>query len=241
MSVRTCQIILTTQNNSQVPLLSQEKEKQAEEVRQKPKKSGNDDYDDEVKQQQQQKQKQNRKLMIDLVLATDIARHFTLLASFNAKTAVDNLNLNKVEDLGLLLQMLMKLRMFPIQENRETTFWDSFFSFLSSSLIRPAQDSIPFMLSLSLYLQWVDRIAEEFFVQGDRERALALPSLPSWTEAPPRSPSPKSTLLNSSVHQCTALSGASLVVLTFSRQAKTTCNIGKANSEDALFSFSLRI
>jgi len=49
-----------------------------------------------------------RKLMIDLVLATDIARHFTLLASFNAKVNVGNLNLNKPEDLCLMLQMLMK-------------------------------------------------------------------------------------------------------------------------------------
>jgi len=44
------------------------------------------------------------------------------------------------------------------------------------------------VLRLSLYLQWVNRITEEFFLQGDRERALGLVISPFMDRENPKIP-----------------------------------------------------
>jgi hypothetical protein len=141
-----------------------------------------------------EEQDQARRLMIELVLATDVARHFPLLSIFNAKIAAGNLDLDKTEDLSLLLQMLLKCAdisnsgkpsaisflhppflFFSAPPLSEHLFFLSFF--LLSSALRQA-----------LYLQWVDRITEEFFKQGDREKALGLPLSPFMDRATPKIP-----------------------------------------------------
>ena len=55
-----------------------------------------------------EEQDQVRAVMIDLVLATDMARHFPFVANFNAKIITGKLSLDKPDDLVLALQMLVK-------------------------------------------------------------------------------------------------------------------------------------
>jgi len=100
-----------------------------------------------------------RRIMIDLVLATDNAKHFTLLSSFNAKVNVGNLDIEKGEDLTLMLQILIKC----------------------ADVSNPGKN-------LPIYQQWVDRIVEEFFQQGDKERALGLPISPFMDRENPKTP-----------------------------------------------------
>ena len=57
---------------------------------------------------EREEQDHARRIMVDLVLATDNARHFNLTSTFNAKINVGNLDINKPEDMTLLLQMLIK-------------------------------------------------------------------------------------------------------------------------------------
>ena len=100
-----------------------------------------------------------RRMMVDLVLATDNARHFNLTSAFNAKVNVGNLVIDKSEDMTLLLQMLIKC----------------------ADVSNPGKP-------LNLYLEWMNRIVEEFFQQGDRERALSLPISPFMDRENPKIP-----------------------------------------------------
>lgn len=100
-----------------------------------------------------------RRIMVDLVLATDNARHFNLTSAFNAKVNVGNLDIDKSEDMTLLLQMLIKC----------------------ADVSNPGKP-------LPLYTEWMNRIVEEFFRQGDRERALGLPISPFMDRETPKIP-----------------------------------------------------
>ena len=90
-----------------------------------------------------------RKTVIDLVLATDMSKHITLIADM--KTMLETrhfrssgcLNLDDYSDKSLVLQTMVHC----------------------ADLSNPVK-------SLPLYIKWVDLIMEEFFQQGDRERKL---------------------------------------------------------------------
>ena len=49
-----------------------------------------------------------RRLIIDLVLATDISRHFSLVSQFNTRLSMNNLDLDTTADMTLTLQMIIK-------------------------------------------------------------------------------------------------------------------------------------
>ncbi|XP_052403820.1 cAMP-specific 3',5'-cyclic phosphodiesterase 4B isoform X2 [Carassius gibelio] len=88
-----------------------------------------------------------RKMVIDLVLATDMSKHMSLLADL--KTMVET---KKVTSSGVLLLDNYTDRIQVLR-----------------NMIHCADLSNP-TKPLDLYRQWTDRIMEEFFHQGDRER-----------------------------------------------------------------------
>ncbi|XP_063753016.1 3',5'-cyclic-AMP phosphodiesterase 4D isoform X4 [Eleginops maclovinus] len=94
------------------------------------------------------KQRQSlRKMVIDIVLATDMSKHMNLLADL--KTMVET---KKVTSSGVLLLDNYSDRIQVLQ-----------------NMVHCADLSNP-TKPLQLYRQWTDRIMEEFFSQGDRER-----------------------------------------------------------------------
>ncbi|KAG8224672.1 hypothetical protein J437_LFUL005114 [Ladona fulva] len=94
------------------------------------------------------KQRQTlRKMVIDMVLATDMSKHMSLLADL--KTMVET---KKVAGSGVLLLDNYTDRIQVLQ-----------------NLVHCADLSNP-TKPLELYRQWVSLIMEEFFLQGDRER-----------------------------------------------------------------------
>ncbi|XP_068195935.1 3',5'-cyclic-AMP phosphodiesterase 4C isoform X2 [Antennarius striatus] len=94
------------------------------------------------------KQRQSlRKMVIDMVLATDMSKHMNLLADL--KTMVET---RKVTSLGVLLLDNYSDRIQVLQ-----------------NMVHCADLSNP-TKPLELYRQWTDRIMVEFFTQGDRER-----------------------------------------------------------------------
>ncbi|XP_033926556.1 3',5'-cyclic-AMP phosphodiesterase 4C isoform X2 [Melopsittacus undulatus] len=94
------------------------------------------------------KQRQSlRKMVIDMVLATDMSKHMNLLADL--KTMVET---KKVTSLGVLLLDNYSDRIQVLQ-----------------NMVHCADLSNP-TKPLELYRQWTDRIMGEFFRQGDQER-----------------------------------------------------------------------
>ncbi|XP_053325994.1 cAMP-specific 3',5'-cyclic phosphodiesterase 4B isoform X1 [Spea bombifrons] len=94
------------------------------------------------------KQRQSlRKMVIDMVLATDMSKHMSLLADL--KTMVET---KKVTSSGVLLLDNYTDRIQVLR-----------------NMVHCADLSNP-TKSLELYRQWTDRIMQEFFQQGDKER-----------------------------------------------------------------------
>ncbi|XP_062306308.1 cAMP-specific 3',5'-cyclic phosphodiesterase 4D isoform X3 [Osmerus eperlanus] len=94
------------------------------------------------------KQRQSlRKMVIDMVLATDMSKHMHFLADL--KTMVET---KKVTSLGVLLLDNYSDRIQVLQ-----------------NMVHCADLSNP-TKPLQVYRQWTDRIMVEFFTQGDRER-----------------------------------------------------------------------
>ncbi|KAM9688456.1 3',5'-cyclic-AMP phosphodiesterase 4C [Trichechus inunguis] len=92
-----------------------------------------------------------RRMVIDMVLATDMSKHMNLLADL--KTMVET---KKVARLGVLLLDNYSDRIQVLQ-----------------NLVHCADLSNP-TKPLPLYRQWTDRIMAEFFQQGDQERETGL-------------------------------------------------------------------
>ena len=116
------------------------------------------------------KQRQTlRKMVIDMVLATDMSKHMSLLADL--KTMVET---KKVAGSGVLLldnysdriQVLTILNMFVSSSTH------SLFQVLQN-MVHCADLSNP-TKPLECYKVWVGRIMEEFFQQGDKEREAGL-------------------------------------------------------------------
>ena len=99
-----------------------------------------------------------RKLVIEIVLATDLAAHFGILAAFRAFVESEKLP-ESDDDRLLLLKMAVK-------------------SADIGNAVRP----------FHIHIRWTARIMEEFFNQGDRERALGLPISPFMDRNAPTIP-----------------------------------------------------
>ena len=92
-----------------------------------------------------------RKMVIDMVLATDMSKHMSLLADL--KTMVET---KKVAGSGVLLLDNYNDRIQVLQNMVHC-----------SDLSNPTKP-------LDIYRLWVDRITEEFFRQGDKERTSGM-------------------------------------------------------------------
>ncbi|TYZ60117.1 hypothetical protein PybrP1_005864 [[Pythium] brassicae (nom. inval.)] len=93
--------------------------------------------------------KYSREMLIQMVLATDMAKHFEDVALFKANILPagpdEDLVIKNVGDKKLLLKMILH----------------------TCDVSNPAKDR-------ELMLKWTERVVEEFFVQGDLEKQLAL-------------------------------------------------------------------
>lgn len=85
-------------------------------------------------------------LLVQLVLATDMAKHVALLGEFNAVLAAGSFNFERAADRLLLLKLFIKM----------------------SDLSNAARQ-------LDVYSEWTTLLCEEFFAQGDAERERGLP------------------------------------------------------------------
>ncbi|OAJ42348.1 3'5'-cyclic nucleotide phosphodiesterase [Batrachochytrium dendrobatidis JEL423] len=104
--------------------------------------------------------------VVEMVLATDLTQHFSLLTTFKKKVVTGS-NFDPVgsqEDRLTLMQMLMKCA----DVSNPTKAWP-------------------------LYQEWITRITEEFFNQGDRESALGLPFSPYCNRNAPNATNPTSS------------------------------------------------
>eukprot|EP00013_Stygamoeba_regulata_P009218 CAMPEP_0177672262 /NCGR_PEP_ID=MMETSP0447-20121125/25225_1 /TAXON_ID=0 /ORGANISM="Stygamoeba regulata, Strain BSH-02190019" /LENGTH=1272 /DNA_ID=CAMNT_0019179873 /DNA_START=33 /DNA_END=3849 /DNA_ORIENTATION=- len=86
-----------------------------------------------------------RKMIIDLVLATDFSKHFALLGQFKSKLAAGGFDPNELEDRTLIYQLALKC-----------------------SDISHTTKHKP------LHLDWSRRVTTEFYEQGDQEKELNL-------------------------------------------------------------------
>lgn len=92
--------------------------------------------------------KYSREMMIQMVLATDMAKHFEDVALFKANILPpvgEELMIKNVADKKLLLKMILH----------------------TCDVSNPAKER-------ETMLRWTDRVVEEFFLQGDMEKQLAL-------------------------------------------------------------------
>ncbi|KAJ3416598.1 hypothetical protein HDV05_000880 [Chytridiales sp. JEL 0842] len=93
-----------------------------------------------------EKRRELRKLIISMVVATDMAQHFTYINKLKSKVSAGSLKLEETGDRALVLDMAIKC----------------------ADLNNPTK-------SLESCQNWAFRVMEEFFKQGDRERKLGMP------------------------------------------------------------------
>ncbi|XP_076444816.1 cGMP-inhibited 3',5'-cyclic phosphodiesterase 3A-like isoform X3 [Babylonia areolata] len=114
--------------------------------------------------------KRFRFLVIEAILATDLKRHFEILAEFNAKVNDDDapgVDWTVETDRLLILQMVIKL----------------------ADINGPAKVH-------PLHFQWTMRIAEEFYEQGDEEASLGMPISPYMDRRAPQLAKLQETFIN---------------------------------------------
>lgn len=88
-----------------------------------------------------------RKMVIELVLATDMANHVDIMNQFaNRRKTAEGLDLGSKEDRLLAMKLVIKC----------------------ADISNPARPKC-------IYQKWVDCVMEEFFQQGDKEKQLSLP------------------------------------------------------------------
>jgi len=115
--------------------------------------------------------KRFRFMIIELILATDLMRHYELVSAFN----------KKLNDLG--------------QRHNIDWFCESDRLLVMEIIIKLADVNGP-MKGHQLHCQWTERIAQEFYEQGDEERALNLPVSLYMDRSDPRLPELQKSFIN---------------------------------------------
>lgn len=130
--------------------------------------------------------KRFRFLVIEAILATDLKRHFEILAEFNAKVNDDDapgIDWNSEQDRLLVMQMCIKL----------------------ADINGPCKRH-------DIHVQWTARIADEFYEQGDEEASLGLPISPFMDRKNPQLAKLQESFINHLVAPlCTSYGEAGLL------------------------------
>ncbi|XP_052244847.1 cGMP-inhibited 3',5'-cyclic phosphodiesterase 3A-like isoform X2 [Dreissena polymorpha] len=138
--------------------------------------------------------KRFRYLVIEAILATDLKRHFEILAEFNAKVNDENavgIDWTSETDRLLVAQMVIKL----------------------ADINGPAKVQ-------ELHTAWTDRISEEFYEQGDEEARLGLPISPYMDRRIPQLAKLQETFIDHLVAPlCNTLVTAGLLPGTWAEEA----------------------
>ncbi|XP_078309758.1 cGMP-inhibited 3',5'-cyclic phosphodiesterase 3A-like isoform X3 [Crassostrea virginica] len=114
--------------------------------------------------------KRFRFLVIENILATDLKRHFEILAEFNAKVNDEEavgIDWTSETDRLLMMQMVIKL----------------------ADINGPAKTH-------KLHVRWTERISEEFYEQGDEEARLGMPISPYMDRRIPQLAKLQETFIN---------------------------------------------
>ncbi|KAJ9508536.1 hypothetical protein QJQ45_012079 [Haematococcus lacustris] len=141
-----------------------------------------------------------RKLMVELVLGTDMKQHFAIIGSFTALHRSSNAGeaRNSGDKIRLLRKATTPLQLRPSRQDAESSTdlrnsmkrMDSCRSqaglqpvseqdkLLSLQMALKCADMGHLAASESVHLAWVSRLEGEFFAQGDAERAQGLPISP---------------------------------------------------------------
>ena len=90
-------------------------------------------------------QQETRTLIVDMVLNSDISKHFTLMTAFKTKLG-NNLNTESMEDRTLILSVTLRI----------------------VSSFKTVRDR-------GIFYKWMEKFFEEFYKQGDMEKQLELP------------------------------------------------------------------
>ncbi|XP_056016561.1 cGMP-inhibited 3',5'-cyclic phosphodiesterase 3A-like isoform X15 [Ostrea edulis] len=137
--------------------------------------------------------KRFRFLVIENILATDLKRHFEILAEFNAKVNDEDavgLDWTSETDRLLMMQMVIKL----------------------ADINGPAKRH-------ELHVHWTERISEEFYEQGDEEARLGMPISPYMDRRIPQLSKLQETFINHLVGPlCNALVTAGFLPGTWADQ-----------------------
>lgn len=130
--------------------------------------------------------KRFRFLVIEIVLATDLKKHFELVAEFNSKANdEDSVGLDWSQDSDRLIIMNMLIKMADING--------------------PCKKE-------ELHLQWSKRIVHEFYMQGDDERDRGIPVSPFMDRHKPQVATLQASFINHLVSPlCHALYNANLL------------------------------
>ncbi|ESO83445.1 hypothetical protein LOTGIDRAFT_133480, partial [Lottia gigantea] len=114
--------------------------------------------------------KRFRFLVIEAIIATDLKRHFEILAEFNAKVNCDEspgIDWTSESDRMLVMQMVIKL----------------------ADINGPSK-------ARDLHFEWTRRIAEEFYEQGDEEQSRGMPISPYMDRTCPQLAKLQETFIN---------------------------------------------
>lgn len=101
-----------------------------------------------------------RKRIIECVLATDMtfhAKQFTYL-----KLKVEQLNIKQGNNTNLITEKLDSIQLYQTQQE-------------FMNILIHAADISNTTKPYEIYKNWVDRVIEEFWLQGDKEKSLNLP------------------------------------------------------------------
>lgn len=138
-------------------------------------------------------------MIIELILATDLMRHYELVSAFNKKVSVPVIY-SVVSVLIKTKLLTCHSRILPNYDNQNNPkqlndvgrhnidwFCESDRLLVMEIIIKLADVNGP-MKGHQLHCQWTDRIAMEFYEQGDEERALNLPVSLYMDRSDPRLP-----------------------------------------------------
>lgn len=126
-------------------------------------------------------------MIIELILATDLMRHYELVSAFNKKVPTTTRLKQMHAQNNDSLTFFTSIQLNNVGRHNIDWFCESDRLLVMEIIIKLADVNGP-MKGHQLHCQWTDRIAMEFYEQGDEERALNLPVSLYMDRSDPRLP-----------------------------------------------------